>query len=171
MQGQGGAWPVTVPLYPGKHSMIHEPHGAQATLASRDLSHPWLRLYSLDESLTSPPPRPPPQVRPGPQHFSAPAVQWPLGSPQVMQAHLQFPVLLLEVLILVRVALRKLVHVDPKLVNLFPDLQPARAVRGGAGGLSLPPPPRSPAQTPTPAGSPALSASGSPLGQDSRPWR
>lgn len=118
--------------------MTQEPHRAQATLASRDLSHPQLRLYSLDESLTSPPPRPPPQVRPGPQHSSRPAVQWPLGSPHAMQAHLQLPVLLLEVLILVRVALRKLVHVDPKLVDLFPDLQPARAVRGGAGGLSPP---------------------------------
>lgn len=83
-----------------------------------------------------------PQVRAGPQPSSRPGVQWPLGSPQVLQAHLQFPILLLEVLILIRVTLRKLVHVDPKLVNLLPDLQPVRAVRGGAGGLSPPQAPR-----------------------------
>lgn len=40
--------------------MTHEPHGTQTTLASWDLSHPQLRLYSLDESLTPPTPAPPP---------------------------------------------------------------------------------------------------------------
>ena len=71
-----------------------------------------------------------PQIRPGPWPSSRPGVKWPLGPlPPVLQPHLQFPVLLLEVLVLVRVTLRKLVHVDSKLVDLLPDLRQARAIR------------------------------------------
>jgi len=40
--------------------------------------------------------------------------------------YLQLSVLLLELLIFIRVALRKLVHFNAKFVNLFPDLSPCK---------------------------------------------
>lgn len=56
-----------------------------------------------------------------PTECSAPVPSCP--RPSWLHAHLQFPVLLLEVFVFVRVTLWKLVHMDPKLVNLLPYLQ------------------------------------------------
>lgn len=81
---------MTMPLYPGKHSMIQEPHRAQATLASRDLSHPQLRLYSLMKVSPSPP-DPRPRSDQGLSTLLDPLYSGLLGSPHAMQAHLQLP--------------------------------------------------------------------------------
>lgn len=61
-----------------------------------------------------------------------------LPCPTGLHAHLQFPILLLEVLVLIRVTLRELVHVDPELVNLLPDLRRGKGCQiwGWPGPLS-----------------------------------
>lgn len=45
--------------------------------------------------------------------------------------YLQLSVLLLELLIFIRVTLRKLVHFNAKFVNLFPDLCPCKTKTKG----------------------------------------
>lgn len=52
-------------------------------------------------------------------------------SPAEQAPYLQLSVLLLEVLIFIRVTLRKLVHFNAKLVNLFPDLCPCKTKTKG----------------------------------------
>lgn len=63
-----------------------------------------------------------PQAPPSPLYLAWSETSRLINPSPPHRPYLQFSVLLLEILIFIRVALRKLVHLDSKLVDLFPDL-------------------------------------------------